>query len=246
VKSISSIDGNRTMTSTDTRTRFSVIIPVINESRAINDTIDHLEAEKEGYDVEIIVVDGDSEGTTIHAIRSPTVIATVSAKGRGTQLNTGALHATGDIFLFLHADTRLPRHAFQSIDTAMKHNTIVGGAFDLRIDSHRIAYRFIDKAASLRSRMTRIPYGDQAIFMGRSYFFSYGGYACIPLMEDVELMRRIKKNHDRIHIIGKYTRTSPRRWEQEGIVRGTLRNWLLLTLYLMGVAPETLNRFYRS
>jgi len=234
------------MASSKTKTRFSVIVPVINESEVINHTLNHLETRKEDYDIEIIVVDGDPQGTTIRSIRSGTVITTVSEKGRGTQLNAGALYATGDILLFLHADTRLPRNAFQSIDTAMQHNTIVGGAFDLRIDSHRTAYRFIDKVASLRSRITRIPYGDQAIFLRRSHFFSYGGYARIPLMEDVELMQRIKNSHNKIYIIGKPVCTSPRRWEKEGIVRGTLRNWLLITLYLMGVAPETLIRFYRS
>ena len=127
----------------------------------------------------------------------------------------------------------------------MEDCSCIAGAFDLAIDSDKPAFRLIEKAASLRSRMTRIPYGDQVIFIRKGEFRELGGFRDIPIMEDVDIMRRIKKRKGRICIIGKAVRTSPRRWEKEGIVYTTLRNWLLITLYLFGVRPEKLVRFYR-
>jgi hypothetical protein len=115
----------------------------------------------------------------------------------------------------------------------------------LAIDSERPVFRLIEKAASLRSRLTKIPYGDQAVFMRKTVFNELGGFRDIPIMEDVEIMRRIKKRSGKICIIDKAARTSSRRWEREGIVYTTLRNWLLITLYLIGVKPEKLARFYR-
>jgi len=103
----------------------------------------------------------------------------------------------------------------------------------------------IEKIASIRSRLTRIPYGDQAIFIRRNYFQALGGFKDIPIMEDVELMRRIKRRRGKIMILKDKVKTSPRRWEAEGVVFCTLRNWFLITLYLLGFKPETLARFYR-
>jgi hypothetical protein len=127
----------------------------------------------------------------------------------------------------------------------LKDRAIVGGAFDLGIDSKRFAFRVIEKMASWRSRLTRIPYGDQAIFIRADYFRQLGGFRNIPIMEDVELMQRIKQKKGEIKIISKRVLTSPRRWEKEGIVFCTLRNWFLISLYFMGVRPETLARLYK-
>ena len=113
------------------------------------------------------------------------------------------------------------------------------------IQSGRRVFRLIETGASLRSRITRVPYGDQAIFIRKDYFESIGGFSEIPLMEDVELMRRIKKGGGRIFIIPQKVMTSPRRWEKEGIVYCTLRNWTLITLYFLGVPPEKLTAFYK-
>ena len=142
-------------------------------------------------------------------------------------------------------DTELPQNALERIIAVMKNARSVGGAFDLGIKSDRVALKLIASVASLRSRITRLPYGDQAIFVRRDYFQKVGGYNNIPLMEDVELMRRIKKRGGKINIIPDRVLSSPRRWEQEGMVYCTVRNWVLITLYYLGISPQRLARYYR-
>jgi hypothetical protein len=149
------------------------------------------------------------------------------------------------VLVFLHADSRLPPAAFSLIAGALDDPKVVGGAFDLAIDSGGFAFRLIERAASLRSRLTRIPYGDQAIFLRRGYFHEIGRYRDIPLMEDVDLMRRIRRRGDRICILSERVLTSARRWQKEGALYCTLRNWTIFTLYTLGVSPERLVRFYR-
>jgi len=222
----------------------SVIIPVWKEASIINLSIEHAENTVKDRLLEIIVVDGDPKGGTINAIRSGRVIRIVSEKGRGLQLNAGALHASGSILVFLHADTRLPMDSGRLIFSAFNNDRIVAGAFDLKIDSDRNIFRIIERMASLRSRLTRIPYGDQAIFIRRDYFRTLGGFHNIPLMEDVELMRRIKQKKDKIHILKRQVITSSRRWEKEGIIYCTARNWALISLYFLGVKPKRLIHFY--
>jgi rSAM/selenodomain-associated transferase 2 len=226
--------------------RISVIIPVYCEQEVINRTIENVRSQQGGADAEIIVVDGQAEGGTLAAIRDVVVQKILSEKGRGRQLNRGASIAAGDILVFLHADTVLPPTAFERIAEVIQDEGSVGGAFDLRIDSRRMAFRVIETIASLRSRLTRIPYGDQAMFIRASYFRHLGGFREIPIMEDVDLMQRIKRDERRIVIIREAAMTSARRWEEEGPVFGTLRNWLLMGLYLCGVAPERLARLYRT
>ena len=225
--------------------RFSVIIPVFNEDALINATIEHLDSLPGEASMEIIVVDGDKSGKTIGAVRDGNVKTAISEKGRGNQMNRGAALAEGDIAIFLHADTRLPFDAFALIESALRDPGRQAGAFDLAIASGRPIYRMIAKIASLRSRLTRIPYGDQAHFFRRNYFQDIGGFANIPLMEDVEIMGRIKKRGERITIIKRAVTTSSRRWEKEGVLRCTLRNWLLICLYFSGVSPEHLSKFYK-
>jgi rSAM/selenodomain-associated transferase 2 len=225
--------------------RISLIIPVFCEQTVINETIEAVRRLRGGDTAEIIAVDGQTEGETLAAIRDAAVRKVRSEKGRGVQLNRGAAVASGDVLLFLHADTALPPAAFERIAGAMRDEGCVGGAFDLRIDSPKAGFRIIETVANLRSRLTRIPYGDQAIFIRASFFRTLGGFREIPIMEDVDLMRRIKRQGGRIVIFREPVTTSARRWEKEGLVFGTLRNWFLMTLYLCGVAPERLARFYR-
>ncbi len=225
--------------------RYSFIVPVYREFQIINSTIDHLMSLQEFNDVEIIVADGDREECTLNEIINTGVKKILCPKGRARQMNCGAAEATGDVLVFLHADTRLPENALKKIDAALEDKAIVGGAFDLGIDSERFAFRVVEKVASWRSRLTRIPYGDQAIFLRRDYFLALGGFQDIPLMEDVELMQRVKRNQGNILILREKVKTSSRRWESEGVIYCTLRNWLLVMLYLSGVKPEKLVRFYR-
>jgi rSAM/selenodomain-associated transferase 2 len=224
--------------------KISVIVPVWNEPSLINETVVNVFALPYEGDYEVIAVDGSPEGETVHSIQDKRVKKLVSEKGRSKQMNKGALHAEGDVLLFLHTDTSLPPNALEEISRIMEKEKVVGGAFDLGIQSDRPVFRLIEYAASLRSRITRIPYGDQAIFIRKDYFLATGGFREMPLMEDVELMRRIKKAGDRISFIPERVRTSPRRWEKEGVLFCTLRNWTLITLYFLGFPPEKLARFY--
>lgn len=226
--------------------RFSIIIPVLNEGDLIHPLMDHLESLDGSENCEIIVVDGSPDGATIKAVTRQGARCIKSPRGRASQMNAGAAMATGEILIFLHADTRLPRRALELINQAMNRQALTGGAFDLQIDTKRRALKIIARIASLRSRLTRIPYGDQAIFMRRDDFERMGGYPEIPLMEDVALMRRIKREGGRIHFIPEPVLTSSRRWEQEGILFTTLRNWLLLSAYTLGVAPDRLAKYYKA
>jgi rSAM/selenodomain-associated transferase 2 len=223
---------------------FSVIIPVLHEALLINETIGHVYQRGAGFDIEIIVVDGDPEGETINVIRNNEIIKVISPKGRGRQMNKGASLARGEILLFLHTDTELPADAFRTISSVIDKQGCAGGAFDLGIKSGRLIFRLIEKTVSIRTRLTGIPYGDQAIFIKKEIFKKIKGYREIPLMEDVEFMRRVKKSGCHLCIIPEKVKTSPRRWEKEGVLYCTLRNWTLISLYLSGVNPEKLVKFY--
>ena len=231
--------------STNRSPAISVIIPVLNEAQGINDVITHIRSQAAVDVVEIIVVDGDPAGSTIKAISHPGIITAVAEKGRGSQMNRGAIRASGHILLFLHADTFLPPNAFARIRKCMEVTRHAGGAFDLGIDSERKIFRITERYVAWRTRLTRIPFGDQAIFVRRDYFERIGGYRDIPIMEDVDLMRRIRQRGDAICVVPEKVMTSARRWQRDGIVFGTLRNWMLQALYYCGVAPERLARFYR-
>jgi len=226
--------------------KFSIIVPVFHEGEKINHLIDHLNHLDSKKNVEIIVVDGAQEKDTLSAIYSNHLVKIFSEKGRAKQMNAGASIAKGEILIFLHADTELPIQALKRINSIIDRKKYVGGAFDLGIKSDKFIFRVIGTLSSLRSRLNRIPFGDQAIFIRREYFNQIGGYKEIPLMEEVELMRRIKKSGNKIWIFYDRVMTSPRRWEKEGVIYCTLRNWTLRTLYFLGISPDKLARFYKN
>jgi len=225
--------------------KISIIMPVLNEASTINKTVGSIAESHYSGEFEIIIVDGSSHGDTLNAVEEKDVKKVISKKGRSSQMNKGASLASGEILLFLHADTELPEGALSVISSVVEKDGFVGGAFDLAIRSDKFIFRVIEKAASLRTRITRIPYGDQAIFMRKDYFNAMGGFKEIPLMEDVEFMTRVKKSGNKIHIIPEKVRTSPRRWEKEGIIYCTFRNWLLIVLYTLGFPPEKLVKLYK-
>jgi len=224
--------------------RISVIIPVRGEEGRIKKTLHDLRACDGGDQVEIIVVDGDEKGTTCRVINDSDVVALRAPRGRGRQMNAGATVAHGDILVFLHADTRLPRDAFESVRRVFRDTECAAGAFDLTIDAPGILFRIIERAATIRSRVTRIPYGDQCHVVRRTVFEQMSGYRDIPIMEDVDFMRRVRKGDGLVAFFGERVITSARRWRKEGIIRCTLRNWFLMILYFMGARPERLSRFY--
>ena len=225
---------------------FSVIIPVFHETEIVNTLIKNLCEHHFHENLEIIVVDGANQQDTIDVIHADNVVCLASEKGRARQMNAGASVARGEVLIFLHADTLVPDSAFSCIKSVLEDTKVVGGAFDLGIQSDRLIFKIIGKIASLRSRITRIPYGDQGIFIRRKYFRSIGGYRDLPLMEDVEIMQRIKSRGDKISILPEKVYTAPRRWEGEGILYCTLRNWIVLLLYCFGVSPHKLARYYRA
>ncbi len=240
------------------KTKLSVIIPVLNEKYGINAAIKRLLDQKsrlsaqapESFDMiealEIIVVDGSSKRETLDCIKYEQVKKLTSLPGRGRQMNVGAAAASGSILLFLHCDTALPERGLEKILSTMKNESCDAGAFDLLINAKGFFYRLIEKTVSLRSRLTKIPYGDQGIFIRKDFFFGIGKFKEIPIMEDVEIMQRIKKYKGNLNFIDDHVLTSPRRWEKEGKVYGTLRNWTMITLYLLGVSPEKLAKRYKN
>jgi len=226
--------------------KFSIIIPVLHEGERINDLIGHLRQLDPEKMSEIIVVDGAPEKDTLRAIHDGEITKIFAEKGRARQMNAGAFAAKGDILIFLHADTELPLSVLRRMNEFISRNQYVGGAFDLGIKSDKRIYRVIAFLGSLRSRLNRIPYGDQAIFVRRDYFNKIGGYKDIPLMEDAELMRRMKRSGEKILIFRDRVMTSPRRWEEAGLTYCILRNWTLQILYFLGVSPHKLVKYYKS
>lgn len=228
------------------RIDFSIIMLVLNEMDIINEAASYLINLKTDKKYEIIIVDGDKEGRTIKKIPNKGVKKIIARQGRGNQLNAGAQAANGKILLFLHADTRLPWNALERISSVMKNKEYSGGAFELSLDSDRLFLKITSWAASLRSRMSRIPYGDQAIFIRKDFFDRIGGFKNIPIMEDVELMKRIKKMKKHIVILKDKVIASPRRWEQEGMFYYSLKNKIISLLYFFGVLPDKLDRYYNE
>ncbi|MBF0302193.1 MAG: TIGR04283 family arsenosugar biosynthesis glycosyltransferase, partial [Desulfamplus sp.] len=165
--------------------------------------------------------------------------------GRGTQMNAGSQIADGEILIFLHADTQLPSGSLDHISKIIKTGKYKSGAFSLQINSQRKIYRLIEFFASLRCRLTRIPYGDQAIFITKSYFQKIGRFSEIPIMEDIDLMHRIRQRGDKVYISSKCVKTSPRRWEKEGIVYCVIRSSILALLFRLGVPPHRLLKYYK-
>ena len=231
--------------------QLSIIIPVYKEKKGILNTLARIMSLSIPLSFEILVVDGEPGAGTLSYIASqrdlPSVVRPVaSPRGRGTQMNAGAASARGDLLFFLHVDTcpdqagmdKLAR-AWQAADPSR-----FCGAFDLAIDSPEPWFRVIEKIASARSRLTRIPYGDQGIFISKRLFLRVGGFPDVPLMEDVGLMAGIKRTVIRPVFLDHPIRTSARRWQTQGVVYTTLRNWVLICLYLIGVPPEKLAKWY--
>lgn len=186
---------------------------------------------------------GSTDATTAVAARFPRIRLLVSPRGRARQMNTGARAAHGDVFLFLHADTLLPDGALAAVEAAVRDPGVVGGRFDVSFDNPRTVFRMIAWFMNRRSRWSGISTGDQAIFVRRPAFEALGGYPEMPLMEDVELCRRLKRL-GRLVSLRLAVRTQARKWERDGAVRTILLMWALRFLYMVGVPPARLHRWY--
>ncbi len=219
----------------------SIIIPTLNENDFLGKTLTRLQDKK---NCEVIVVDGGSSDETLALARNAGCRIISSPKGRGRQMNLGATKATGNVLLFLHADTLLPENFPQLIFDAVSRASFVAGAFSLAIDSPLKSLATIACLANLRARFLHFPYGDQALFVTRSMFNSIGGFPEIEIMEDFVFIQKIKKE-GKIVILPERATASARRWQNMGIARTTLINQLIVCGHSLGVSPDTLARWYQ-
>jgi rSAM/selenodomain-associated transferase 2 len=220
----------------------SIVIPTLNEADGIVNTI---AAARATHPHELIVVDGGSVDHTRAVATSAGCMVLESPAGRAIQMNTGAAAATGDVLLFLHADTHLPPHAVEDVVRSCADGRIVGGRFDVVLDGPEPVFRVIEALMNIRSRLTRIATGDQAIFVRRSAFEALGGFAPIPLMEDIHFSFRLKRL-GRVACLRSRVRTSVRRWRRHGVWRTMALMWWLRALYFVGVSPDRLARRYAA
>jgi len=223
------------------KVKISVVIPALNEADSIEETLLLLQAWRHrGH--EVIVADGGSCDET-KALAGPLADVVVdTAKGRARQMNHGARKARGDVLLFLHADTRLPEKTPQLIRTAILRKP--WGRFDVRLSGKHTMLRVVEFMMNQRSHLTGIATGDQAIFVTRTLFEKINGFADIPLMEDIDLSKRLKAFSKPACIHHKLV-TSSRRWEQHGIFRTILLMWRLRLAYFFGIGPERLAKIYQ-
>jgi rSAM/selenodomain-associated transferase 2 len=222
--------------------KISVIIPTLNEASNIKATILSTQA---SINIEVIVVDGGSTDNTVDISQSLGVKVIFSQSGRANQMNAGAKLASGDIFLFLHGDTLLPDGFDVIVRKALQKPKTIAGAFTLQIDATHWSLRLVESAVNLRSRFLQMPYGDQAIFLSKEIFNEIGNFPQLPIMEDFEIIRRLKRKGN-IAIIDVSVITSGRRWLKKGVIRTTLINQIAIIAYLIGISPQRIGEWYRG
>ncbi len=223
-------------------TKISIVIPVLNEAHMIEKTLEILQPLR-GRGHEVIVVDGGSSDDSVERAKSFSDRIILTRRGRSCQMNEGAKIARGEILLFLHADTFLPEDADREILGALQ-GRIGWGRFDISLSGKHPLLRVVEYLVNLRSRLTGIATGDQAIFVSRELFQSVCGYPDIDLMEDVALSKSLKQKGHPI-CLRKKVLTSSRRWEKNGIFRTILHMWHLRLAYFLGQDPNRLSLSYR-
>jgi len=223
-----------------TSPKISVIIPTLNEAETILTTIMSANSAPE---VELIVADGGStDGTADIAAKAGTRVL-VTSPGRARQMNAGAAVATGDVLLFLHADTTLPQGFDTYVRETLKENTVVAGAFEFKAIPSLPGMNIIERLANWRSRRLQLPYGDQGIFVRAELFRKLGGFPEVQIMEDFELIRRIRR-YGRVATANIPVLTSSRKWKARGVLSTTLLNQVIILGHLIGVPPEHLSTWY--
>ena len=226
-----------------TPARLSVVIPALNEATGISAVLQAL-APLVTRGAQLLVADGDSSDATAALAQAGGAQVVHAPRGRALQMNAGAQQATGDVLLFLHADTRLPPDADPLIAQALANGPHVWGRFDVRIEGQPRMLRVIAAFMNWRSRWSGIATGDQALFMTRAAFDAVGGFPVQPLMEDIEMSKRLLKL-SRPACLRARVVTSGRRWETQGVWRTVLLMWRLRLAYWRGAAPERLAALYK-
>lgn len=219
--------------------KVSVIIPALNEARCLRDAILSV-----GGLAEVIVSDGGSTDSTGKIALDLGARILKSGPGRGLQMDAGAREAGGDILLFLHADTLLPKGWLEPVIKAVSAPENVAGAFSFSVGSEKRLFRLLERIVNFRARRLGLIYGDQAIFVKKESFFAAGGFRKLPLMEDVDCVMRLGKL-GKVVVLDESVTTSPRRWDERGVIRNSARNLFFLSLFFLGVSPRRLyNRYY--
>ena len=221
--------------------KLSIIIPALNEAGSIEQVLMSVRALV--MPAEVIVVDGGSKDNTRDLAQPLADLVIQSTRGRARQMNAGAAKATGEYLLFLHADTRLPTEAWTQLQSAFDQDAH-WGRFDVRISGKPVMLIVVARLMNWRSRLTGIATGDQAMFVHRELFESLGGFPDQPLMEDIELSRRLLK-HSRPYCLAGPVTTSGRRWEQRGVWSTIGLMWRLRYRYWRGESAEQLAKEYR-
>lgn len=222
--------------------RFSIIMPVLNEEAILALQLERLIQQCAQQDYELLLVDGGSTDRTVEIAQRYGQVLT-APRGRARQMNAGAAAASGEVLLFLHADTELPDMAFPAIEQALTNPKTVAGAFRLCFTCDHLLYRLVAFMTNLRSQALTVFTGDQAYFIRATSFRTVGGYPDQPLMEDLEIITLLRKIGT-VVLLPHYVRTSARRHEKIGLLRSVLFMWYLRTLYKFGVSPGQLQFLY--
>jgi rSAM/selenodomain-associated transferase 2 len=222
--------------------KLSIIIPVLNEGDGIAAALDAL-AHLRAVGTEVIVVDGGSRDATVERAQLRADRVVLATRGRALQMNAGAERASGDVLLFLHADTRLPAEADRVVLNGLDQSRRVWGRFDVKIDGRSRLLPVVAWLMGLRSRLTGIATGDQAIFLRRDAFQAVGGFPAVALMEDIAICKRLKRLGRPLCLRACVT-TSGRRWEKNGVLSTILLMWRLRFAYFLGADPKQLARRY--
>lgn len=220
--------------------KVSIIVPTLNEELVLENTLTQIQQLSPH---ELIVSDGGSTDNTGSIAQKFSHRLVTGSSGRAVQMNAGADQATGDLLLFLHADNRLEPESYQKMLESMENTKWIGGAFTLCIESNKWSINLITLLANIRSRFFGLAYGDQGFFVRTEVFKSMNGFSPIPICEDLDFYRRMKKKGPVI-LLKEKAHTSPRRWIKEGIAFTTARNILIAILFGLGFPPRTLTKWY--